>query len=109
MIVELINFNDKEATAFKSDPYTASTSVGANTNNMAALRGIHNVPIRLGATYFREMEAGDSSNSNSDESHYQLLLTALATDPPILSLVYKYDVPPSWNKWLISNHPEVLL
>ena len=105
MIVELAHLSDIPI----SSASKGFSFIGADTNSMANLRGRRNAPLRLMSNYFREMEAGDSSNSNSDESHYQLLLTALATDPPILSLTYRYDIPPSWNKWLLSNHPEVLL
>ena len=105
MTVELCPFDSMPDT----NTFKGLSPVWANTQNMSTLRGRCNVPIRLVSNYFREMEAGGSSNSNSDESHYQLLLTALATDPPILSLTYRYDIPPSWNKWLLSNHPEVLL
>ena len=105
MIVELAHLSDIPI----SSASRGFSLIGADTNSMVNLRGRHNAPIRLISNYFHEMEAGDSSNSNSDESHYQLLLTALATAPPILSLSYRYDVPPSWNKWLLSNHPEVLL
>ena len=105
MIVELAHLTDIPI----SSASKGLSPVWADTNNVANLRGRRNTPIRLIATYFREMKVGGPSYINSDESHYQLLQAALATDPSILSLAYKYDVPPSWNKWLLSNHPEVLL
>jgi len=105
MIIELCTFDIIP----NINTFKGLSPVWANTQNMATLRGRCDVPIRLVSNYSREIETSGSHYVNSDESHYQLLLTALATNPPILSLAYRYDVPPSWNKWLLSNYPEVLL